>query len=323
MRFPDAKMVQVYSSFKSLGLRITNAQIVVEPWNSGVGAKGELQQAWFRVRGIPNDQRSVKTVAKVGGLVGKTMIIDEKTRTKGDYVRMRIACRDAKKVPASVEGTLGLKIFDFFFEREVLYEEQPDEAKIGVQADEPSGQPNPKRVRTSGEKEGSTTEDPTHKATNETPKGTSDNQKHHKHISSSAPMKLNVVQTKMANKETEKSPSTCDPMVFSSGDSEETDDSEDFSDKLARINAQYNEGETSQADQCWFMRCEANDILDKLKQEALKKKLDVLAMAGLTPEVESLYKQLEQGDSITINQLDGDMTSGTPGDGCQGLINKH
>jgi hypothetical protein len=72
---------------------------------------------WFRVRGVPLEQRSIKTMAKIGGLVGKTMAIDEKTRLKGEFVRMRIACRDVKQVPATAEGTLGLKVYDFHFER--------------------------------------------------------------------------------------------------------------------------------------------------------------------------------------------------------------
>ena len=42
MRFPDAQMVQVYSNFKSLGLRDADAKIMVEPWSSSAGAKGEL-----------------------------------------------------------------------------------------------------------------------------------------------------------------------------------------------------------------------------------------------------------------------------------------
>lgn len=51
-----------------------------------------LQQAWFKVKEIPSDQRSIRTLAKVGGLVGKVMEIDEKTRYRLDYVRMKIAC---------------------------------------------------------------------------------------------------------------------------------------------------------------------------------------------------------------------------------------
>jgi len=84
-----------------------------------VGAKGVLQTAWFRVRKIPADQRSILTLAKVGGLVGKVMEIDEESRFRYDYVRLKIACRDISKVPKTAEGTLGLYIIDFEFEREI------------------------------------------------------------------------------------------------------------------------------------------------------------------------------------------------------------
>jgi len=84
--------------------------------------KGELQQAWFRVWDIPTNQRSIRTCTKVGGLVGKVLEIDEKTRFRHDYVRVKIACRDITKVPRTAESTLGLVLHDFTFEREVEIE---------------------------------------------------------------------------------------------------------------------------------------------------------------------------------------------------------
>lgn len=59
-----------------------------------VSAKGMLQTGWFRVSGIPGDQRSIRTIVKIGGLVGKVVEIDDKTRFRADYVRVKIACRD-------------------------------------------------------------------------------------------------------------------------------------------------------------------------------------------------------------------------------------
>ncbi|CAN6332099.1 unnamed protein product [Urochloa humidicola] len=311
MRFPDTKMVQVYSSFKSLGLRATNAQIVVEPWNSAIGAKGELQQAWIRVKGIPVDQRSIKTVAKVGGLVGKTMMIDEKTRLKSDYVRMRIACRDATKVPTSVEGTLGLKIYDFFFEREVLDEMPEDGAKIGVQADAPSGQPNPKRVRLTGESGQKDGSESGHIPQRGSDCGTPKNQKSYQHHPTSAPGKLDGELVNMASKD--KSTSASELPIFSSGDSEETDDSEDFNDKLARINAQYTEGGSSQTDQLWFMQCSDTTNIAKSRQELLLKKQKALIKAGLAPESDDKHidGNSEDKGNKAYQMPDVDMTNKT------------
>jgi hypothetical protein len=85
-----------------------------------VGAKGVLQSAWFCVTKIPADQRSVKTLAKVGGLVGKVLQIDEGSRFRYDYVRLKIVCRDVTKVPRTAKGTLGMYLIDFGFERELF-----------------------------------------------------------------------------------------------------------------------------------------------------------------------------------------------------------
>ena len=78
-----------------------------------------LQTGWFRVSDIPGDQRSIRTIAKIGGLVGKVVEIDEKTRFRADYVRVKIACRDLQKVPRAAEGALGLCVHDFGFKREI------------------------------------------------------------------------------------------------------------------------------------------------------------------------------------------------------------
>ena len=44
MRFPNAKMVSDYNNFM-LGKKNSEAQMLIEPWSSAVGAKGQLQQA--------------------------------------------------------------------------------------------------------------------------------------------------------------------------------------------------------------------------------------------------------------------------------------
>lgn len=72
----------------------------VEQWSPKLGAKGMLQQAWFRVKDIPGDQRSVRTIAKVGGLVGKVMEIDEKTRFRADKL-----CESQNCLQGCAEGS--------------------------------------------------------------------------------------------------------------------------------------------------------------------------------------------------------------------------
>jgi len=115
-------MVKEWSFFPYIAMRYVNAQMKIHSYTASFAAKGELQQAWFRIWDIPTDQRSIRTCAKVGGLVGKVLEIDEKTRFRHDYVRVKIACRDITKVPRTVESTLGLVLHDFTFEREVEIE---------------------------------------------------------------------------------------------------------------------------------------------------------------------------------------------------------
>lgn len=93
MRFPTAAMATQWSHLMNLTMR-NGAQIKIDAWSPSIGAKGVLQSSWFRVRNIPADQRSIRTLAKVGGLVGKVLEIDEGARYRYDYVRLRIACRD-------------------------------------------------------------------------------------------------------------------------------------------------------------------------------------------------------------------------------------
>lgn len=103
------------------------AQIAINPWNSSIGAKAELQSAWFRVKGIPNDKRSEETLGYVGSLVGVPVEVDDKTLHKQEYVRIRIACRGVTKVPETTEGAILPYLYDFKYEREeVLMPNQPE-----------------------------------------------------------------------------------------------------------------------------------------------------------------------------------------------------
>lgn len=106
-----------------------------------------MQLAWFRVSKIPADQRSIRTLAKVGGLVGKVIEIDEGTRYRYDYVRLRIACRDVARVPKTAEGTLGMYIIDFGFEREVLEVTGERVLKSGIKFTSNDSQPPAKRSK--------------------------------------------------------------------------------------------------------------------------------------------------------------------------------
>lgn len=58
--------------------------------------------------------------------------IDEGSRYRYDCVRLRIACRDVSNVPKTAEGTLGMYIIDFGFEREMPEESGEKVLKSGI-----------------------------------------------------------------------------------------------------------------------------------------------------------------------------------------------
>jgi hypothetical protein len=79
VRFPNAQTIKDWKVFNPISLRNDKAKIKVDPWNGDVGAKAELEEAWFRVRGIPYDKRSLLTMGYVGYLVGVTREVEELT----------------------------------------------------------------------------------------------------------------------------------------------------------------------------------------------------------------------------------------------------
>jgi hypothetical protein len=149
MRFPIAEMVLEWSHSKTMSMKGGDAKIQIDPWSSTSGCKGMLQQDWFRVTNIPDDQQSIITLAKVGGLVGKVTEIDEKARFRVDYVRMKIACRDITKIPKTAEGVLGISLYDFGFEREIVEDGNEKVLKSGIKGTDE--QPSSKKAKTGAE----------------------------------------------------------------------------------------------------------------------------------------------------------------------------
>ena len=96
-------------------------------------------------QGILADQRSIRTIAKVGGLVGKTISIDENSRFNSDFVRIKIACRDINEIPAVAESTLGMFLYDFYFELDDADVEAGYKNKAAVKVDSNFMQPSPKK----------------------------------------------------------------------------------------------------------------------------------------------------------------------------------
>lgn len=123
MRFPTVKSLVDVSHFIEMRLRtVPSVMIKIKKWADGIGSKGQLDLAWFRIKGIPMGKRSIPNIWRIASLVGKAKEVDQDAVMKFDFVRVKIACRDINKVPAVVEGVLGESFCDFFFQREVQKE---------------------------------------------------------------------------------------------------------------------------------------------------------------------------------------------------------
>jgi hypothetical protein len=58
--------------------------------------------------------------------------IDEGSIYRYDYVKLMIACRDVTRVPKTKEGTLGLQLIDFGYEREIPDDNDSKVLKSGI-----------------------------------------------------------------------------------------------------------------------------------------------------------------------------------------------
>jgi hypothetical protein len=154
VRFLDAQTIKDWEVFNPISLRSVKAKITVEAWSGAVGAKAELEEARFRVRGIPYDKRSRPTMGYVGSLVRVTRDVDKSTMHRADFVIIKIAAREVAKIPEVVEGAMGKYLYDFLFERDIGMGQGAKANAIKV-SNEKGGevQPSPKKPRTDqGEK---------------------------------------------------------------------------------------------------------------------------------------------------------------------------
>jgi hypothetical protein len=61
MKFPTSQKLEELSFFTGMEMRtILGIKFKVDKWNPYVGAKAELQTAWFRIYGLPVEKRSKK-----------------------------------------------------------------------------------------------------------------------------------------------------------------------------------------------------------------------------------------------------------------------
>jgi hypothetical protein len=60
---PFSTAYKDWGRFNPMKMKTVKAKIQIDQWNGSIGAKAELQCAWFRVSGIPSDKKSEETAA--------------------------------------------------------------------------------------------------------------------------------------------------------------------------------------------------------------------------------------------------------------------
>ncbi|KAE8797639.1 hypothetical protein D1007_27106 [Hordeum vulgare] len=139
MIFPSPRDVDKACFVESMNVKSCGAVINLRKWSESVGAKWVLNVAWVNVGNIPLDKRHERNISYVGSLVGVTLEIDKATINRPESVRIKLGCRDAEDIPASIEGVLGGHFYDFFFSVDKILVKNPPREKITAQQETEEG----------------------------------------------------------------------------------------------------------------------------------------------------------------------------------------
>jgi hypothetical protein len=91
MCFPSSRDIVAWVHFGRTNLRtVQNVVVKVTHWFPGYGDSGDLDIAWFQVKGIPLDNRKYLVVVYAGSTVGRTLVIDRHSLNNVEYVRIQI-----------------------------------------------------------------------------------------------------------------------------------------------------------------------------------------------------------------------------------------
>ena len=93
MTFPNAKCIDELSHFGGLFMK-TKPQVMLEikKWVGDVEPKAKLEEAWFRVKGIPMKFRDKSTIFYIASLAGRPLALDKNTIRNFGFVRVKIGC---------------------------------------------------------------------------------------------------------------------------------------------------------------------------------------------------------------------------------------
>jgi hypothetical protein len=117
-RFPSAKTIEELAHFGKLFMRtVPGAIISLEKWAGDIEPISIMQEAWFRIKGIPMKFRNKSTVYYAASLVGKPLALDKNYLRHFAYVRVKIGSQDLTLVPNSRIGEIKKGFYEFQYSR--------------------------------------------------------------------------------------------------------------------------------------------------------------------------------------------------------------
>jgi hypothetical protein len=121
MRFPSARDIDAWVHFGRTNLRtMQNVVVKVVPWFPSYGATGDLDIAWFQVKGIPIDNMNCPVAVYAGSTVGRTLAVDRHNLNNVEYFRIQIGNMNVALVPPVVPNVnIGASFYDLEFTREI------------------------------------------------------------------------------------------------------------------------------------------------------------------------------------------------------------
>jgi hypothetical protein len=118
-------------------------------WNGDITPISYMEEAWFRVTGIPMKYRCKSTAYYVASMVGKPLALDKNYLRNFSYIRVKIGCQDITLVPEKRIGEIRKAFYEFHFTREMPEPAAQPNNEIGVLTENHGGgeQGTPKRQR--------------------------------------------------------------------------------------------------------------------------------------------------------------------------------
>jgi hypothetical protein len=120
-RFPSAKAIEELAHFDKLFMKnVAGAIINLEKWTGDIEPISVMEEAWFKIKGIPMKSRSKFTVYYVASSVGKPLALDKNCLRNFAYVRVKIGSQDLSLVPNTRIGEIKKGFYEFQYTIELF-----------------------------------------------------------------------------------------------------------------------------------------------------------------------------------------------------------